>query len=91
MTKKPKDDTVGPWAKEKLEALGQYLSFFTTVLKKQGHWLRGTIFVDAFAGPGLFRVRATAWAVRPRSGIRRGRSQFPEGFAAHRSRNCKPV
>jgi hypothetical protein len=25
MTKKPKDNTVGPWAKEKLEALGQYL------------------------------------------------------------------
>jgi hypothetical protein len=32
MTKKPKDNTVGPWAKEKLEALGQYLSFFATVL-----------------------------------------------------------
>lgn len=49
--------TVGPWAKEKLEALGQYLNFYTTVLKNQGHWLRGTIFVDAFAGPGLSRVR----------------------------------
>lgn len=48
---------VGPWAREKLEALGQYLSFYTTVLKNQGHWLRGTIFVDAFAGPGLARVR----------------------------------
>ncbi|MEY2556745.1 MAG: hypothetical protein QOE34_170, partial [Verrucomicrobiota bacterium] len=57
MTKKPKDQSVGPWAKEKLDALGQYLSFYTTVLKKQGHWLRGTIFVDAFAGPGLSRVR----------------------------------
>jgi three-Cys-motif partner protein len=57
MTKKRKDDTVGPWAKEKLEALGQYLGFYTTVLKKQGHWLRGTIFVDAFAGPGLARIR----------------------------------
>src|SRR5215211_2361077 len=57
MTKRPKDDTVGPWAKEKLDALGQYLGFYTTVLKKQGHWLRGTIFFDAFAGPGLSRVR----------------------------------
>lgn len=65
MTKKPKDNTVGPWAKGKLEALGQYLSFFTTVLKKQGHWLRGTIFVDAFAGPGLFRVRAKEKAAEP--------------------------
>jgi three-Cys-motif partner protein len=58
MTKKSKDHSVGPWAKEKLDALGQYLSFYTTVLKKQGHWLRGTIFVDAFAGPGLSRVRS---------------------------------
>jgi three-Cys-motif partner protein len=65
MTKRPKDNTVGPWAKEKLEALGQYLSFYTTVLKKQGHWLRGTIFVDAFAGPGLSRVRTKEKAVEP--------------------------
>ncbi len=65
MTKKPKDNTVGPWAKEKLEALGQYLSFYTTVLKKQGHWLRGTIFVDAFAGPGLSRVRTREKAAEP--------------------------
>ena len=57
MTKKPKDSSVGPWAKEKLDALSRYLDFYTTVLKKQGHWLQGTIFVDAFAGPGLSRVR----------------------------------
>jgi three-Cys-motif partner protein len=57
MTKKPKDSTVGPWAKEKLDALSRYLNFYTTVLTKQGHWLHGTIFVDAFAGPGLSRVR----------------------------------
>jgi three-Cys-motif partner protein len=60
MTKRPKDQSVGPWAKEKLEALGEYLNFYTTVLKKQGHWLRGTIYFDAFAGPGLARVRSTA-------------------------------
>ncbi|MGI8567920.1 MAG: hypothetical protein ACR2KT_01945 [Methylocella sp.] len=65
MTKKPKDNSVGPWAKEKLQALGQYLSFYTTVLKKQGHWLRGTIFVDAFAGPGLSRVRTREKAAEP--------------------------
>ena len=57
MTKKPRNSTVGPWAKEKLDALRQYLNFYTTVLKKQDHWLHGTIFVDAFAGPGLSRVR----------------------------------
>ncbi len=65
MTKRPTDNTVGPWAIEKLEALGQYLNFYTTVLKKQGHWLRGTIFVDAFAGPGLSRVRTKERATEP--------------------------
>jgi len=57
MTKKPKGHDVGPWAKEKLEALRQYLEFYTRVLKYQRSWLRGTIFVDAFAGSGLSRVR----------------------------------
>jgi len=65
MTKKPKDNTVGPWAREKLEALGQYLNFYTTVLKRQSHWLKGTIFVDAFAGPGLSRVRTKEKAAKP--------------------------
>lgn len=58
MTKKPKDDSVGPWAREKLEALGEYLNYYTTVLKHQSHWLAGTIYVDAFAGPGRSRVRS---------------------------------
>jgi three-Cys-motif partner protein len=57
MSNKKKDNSVGPWAKEKLDALRQYLDFYTTVLKKQGHWLRGTYFVDAFAGPGLSKIR----------------------------------
>lgn len=57
MTKKPKDNSVGPWAREKLGALHQYLNFYTTVLKKQGSWLKGTFFVDAFAGPGLSKIR----------------------------------
>jgi three-Cys-motif partner protein len=65
MTKRPKDHSVGPWAREKLGALGQYLGFYTTVLKKQSHWLRGTIFVDAFAGPGLSRVRTKEKASEP--------------------------
>jgi len=54
------DGKVGPWAKEKLDALRQYLSFYTTVLKKQGRWLKGTIFVDAFAGPGSSPIRSKA-------------------------------
>lgn len=46
---------VGPWAKEKLDALGRYLDFYTKVLKNQP-WR--TIYVDAFAGGGRAVVRA---------------------------------
>jgi three-Cys-motif partner protein len=49
--------TVGPWAREKLDALGAYLDFYTKVLKKQGHWVKSTTFVDAFAGAGRARLR----------------------------------
>lgn len=56
MSKRPKDDSVGPWAAEKLEALGQYLDYYTKVLKNQ-RWCEGTIFVDAFAGPGTSQIR----------------------------------
>lgn len=55
--------TVGPWAREKLEALGAYLDFYTTALKNQGRtWLKGTTFVDAFAGAGRARVRRRSGA-----------------------------
>ncbi len=37
MTKRPRDSAVGPWAKVKLDALPQYLDYYTTVLKNQGH------------------------------------------------------
>jgi three-Cys-motif partner protein len=59
---KKKNNSVGPWAREKLDALRQYLNFYTTVLKNQGHWLKGTFFVDAFSGPGLSKVRKKAKA-----------------------------
>ena len=45
---------VGPWAREKLEALASYLDFYTKVLKNQ-HWR--TIYLDAFAGGGRSVVR----------------------------------
>lgn len=48
---------VGPWAKEKLEALERYLDFYTKVLKNQ-RWR--TIYVDAFAGGGRALVRNDA-------------------------------
>jgi three-Cys-motif partner protein len=46
---------VGPWAREKLDALERYLDYYTTRLKKQT-WC-STIFLDAFAGGGMARVR----------------------------------
>lgn len=54
--------TVGPWAREKLDALGAYLDFYTKVLKHQGHWVKSTTFVDAFAGAGRARLRRRAGA-----------------------------
>ncbi len=58
MSRRPDDNTVGPWARDKLDSLGQYLDFFTKVLKNQRYWCKGTIYVDAFAGPGHSKVRA---------------------------------
>lgn len=55
MSKRPRDNTVGPWAVEKLGILEQGLNYWTTRLKYQGHWQR--VYVDAFAGPGLSEVR----------------------------------
>ena len=40
---------VGPWAREKLDCLGNYLEAYTTILRRQR--FRG-YFYDAFAGPG---------------------------------------
>lgn len=46
---------VGPWAKEKLDALTRYLDFYTKVLKNQP-WR--TVYLDAYAGGGRAVVRA---------------------------------
>ena len=60
MSRRPDNNTVGPWAQDKLDSLGQYLDFFTKVLKNQRHWCKGTIYVDAFAGSGRSKVRTKA-------------------------------
>lgn len=62
MSKKGKDNTVGPWAKDKLNALREYLDFYTKVLKNQKHWCKGTIYIDAFAGSGRAKVRTSGKA-----------------------------
>lgn len=56
MSKRPKDNSVGPWAVEKLESLRRGLGYWTTYLKNQPYWRK--IYIDAFAGPGLSIVRA---------------------------------
>lgn len=52
MTSYVTDGTVGPWAREKLECLGKYLSAYTVIMKDQQHWCEGYYFIDAFAGAG---------------------------------------
>jgi three-Cys-motif partner protein len=46
---------VGPWAKEKLDALERYLDYYTKRLKNHPHWHK--IYLDAFAGGGHAKVR----------------------------------
>lgn len=55
-------DSVGPWAKDKLDALGRYLDFYTKVLKNQ-RWR--TIYVDAYAGAGRAAVRSSPRETAP--------------------------
>lgn len=50
------ENTVGPWATRKLDALEAYLRFYTTALKYQRFRL---IYIDAFAGSTKSRVRGS--------------------------------
>jgi len=50
------DSVVGPWAADKLDRLGKYLSAYTTIMKDQ-QWCEGFYYIDAFAGPGEHEVR----------------------------------
>ena len=58
LKKSHSENTVGPWARQKLDGLESYLSAYTTALSKQRFRL---VFIDAFAGAGKFRVRE-AWS-----------------------------
>jgi three-Cys-motif partner protein len=49
-----RQNTVGPWAKRKLDALERYLAAYHKVMQKQRFKL---IYIDAFAGAGWSRVR----------------------------------
>lgn len=58
MKKSHIENTVGPWARQKLDGLEAYLHAYTIALKKQSFEL---VYVDAFAGAGRSRIR-DAWA-----------------------------
>ncbi|PPQ36085.1 three-Cys-motif partner protein TcmP [Rhodopila globiformis] len=57
---------VGPWAKEKLDALARYLDFYTKVLKNQP-WR--TVYLDGYAGGGRAIVRAGERAASDKPGL----------------------
>lgn len=56
MKKTHAENDVGPWAKQKLGALESYLEAYHKVMAKQKFEL---IYIDAFAGPGRSRIRAS--------------------------------
>lgn len=54
-----RENTVGPWAQQKLEALERYLEFYGTALKEQPSKERPftRIYIDAFAGACVAKIR----------------------------------
>lgn len=52
-----RQNTVGPWAKRKLDALELYLAAYHKVMQKQRFTL---VYIDTFAGAGWSRVRTTS-------------------------------
>lgn len=62
MKKDHRENTVGPWAEAKLNALEAYLNFYGTALSKQSF---RRIYIDAFAGACVTRVRNTSVRAEP--------------------------
>jgi three-Cys-motif partner protein len=56
MRKDHKENTVGPWAAQKLDALEAYLRYYNTALKNQPFT---RVYIDAFAGSPVSRVRGS--------------------------------
>ncbi len=76
------ENTVGPWARQKLNGLEAYLDSYTTALSKQRFKL---VYIDAFAGAGKSRIRG-AWENADESDLllldekfRKEESEFVEG------------
>ncbi len=56
MKKDHRENTVGPWAKKKLDALEAYLKFYCKALSKQPFT---RVYIDAFAGSCVAKVRGS--------------------------------
>ena len=56
MKKSHSENVVGPWARQKLDALESYLAAYHEVMKNQPFKL---IYIDAFAGAGWSKVRTS--------------------------------
>lgn len=62
LKKSHKQKSVGPWAKQKLDALQRYLEAYMKVMQNQRFKL---FYIDAFAGAGVFSVRAVGAKAAP--------------------------
>lgn len=62
MKKDHRENTVGPWAAAKLDALEAYLKFYGTALSKQSFT---RVYIDAFAGACITKVRGSGAAGEP--------------------------
>jgi three-Cys-motif partner protein len=62
MRKDHKENKVGPWATQKLDALEAYLRYYNTALKNQPFT---RIYIDAFAGSPVSKVRRTGVPPEP--------------------------
>jgi three-Cys-motif partner protein len=62
MKKDHRENTVGPWAAAKLDALEAYLKFYGTALSKQPFT---RVYIDAFAGACITKVRSSGATVEP--------------------------
>lgn len=62
MKKDHRENTVGPWAAAKLDALEAYLKFYGTALSKQPFT---RVYIDAFAGACVTRVRGSGAISEP--------------------------
>ncbi len=62
MKKDHRENTVGPWAAAKLDALEAYLKFYGQALSKQPFT---RVYIDAFAGACIAKVRGSGVASEP--------------------------